>query len=112
MGILKTVSWAILLGMAGLTVAAGAERGLFDAGAALWPDAWFRATLADAYFGFLIAYCWIFYREASWGRRGLWFVLVMTLGTMAVSVYLLIRLYRLPPGGSAEDLLLRARNAG
>ena len=111
MGILKVISWAILLGMAGLTVVASAERGLFEAGAVLWPDAWFRATLADALFGFLIAYCWIFYKEGSWGRRALWFVLVMSLGTIAVSAYLLIRLYRLPPGGSVEDLLLRARAA-
>ncbi|MDE2710974.1 MAG: hypothetical protein OXI65_04325 [Acidobacteriota bacterium] len=60
MGTLKIVSWAILLGMVGLTVFASTEQGLFEAGTLLWPDAWFRATLADAYFGFLIAYCWIF----------------------------------------------------
>lgn len=112
MGIVKLVSWGILLAMVGLTALAGAEQGLFEAGAALWPDAWFRATLADAYFGFLIAYCWIAYREPSWGRRALWFVLVMGLGTIAVSGYLLIRLYRLPPGGSVEDLLLRPRSSG
>ena len=108
MGTLKAVSWTILAGMVGLTVVASTERGLFEAGAALWPDAWFRATLADAYFGFLIAYCWICYRESSRGGRALWFLLVMTLGTIAVSAYLLIRLYRLPPGSSVEDLLLRA----
>ena len=111
MGILKAVSWAILLAMIGLTLAAGAEQGLFEAGAALWPDAWFRATLADAYFGFLIAYCWIFYREASPARRAVWFVLVMSLGTIAVSTYLLIRLYRLPPGASVAALLLRPGSA-
>lgn len=112
MGALKIVSWTILLGMAGLTAAASVEQGLFEAGALLWPDAWFRATLADAYFGFVIAYCWIFYKEASPGRRALWFVLVMTLGTIAVSAYLLIQLYRLPPGSSVEALLLRDRTAG
>lgn len=109
MSILKAVSWAILLAMVGLTLAASAEQNLFEAGAALWPDAWFRATLADAYFGFVIAYCWIAYRERTMGRRILWFVLVMSFGTIAVSVYLLIRLYRLPPGASVEALLLRAR---
>lgn len=111
MGTLKIVSWTILVAMAGLTVVASAEQGLFEAGAFLWPDAWFRATLADAYFAFLIAYCWIFYKEASRGRRALWFVLVMALGTIAVSAYLLIQLYRLPPGSSVEALLLRVRTA-
>ena len=111
MSTLKIVSWAILLGMAGLTVAASAQQGLFEAGALLWPDAWFRATLADAYFGFLIAYCWIFYKEASPARRALWFALVMSLGTIAVSAYLLIQLYRLPPGSPVEALLLRSRTA-
>ncbi|MYF77920.1 MAG: DUF1475 domain-containing protein [Acidobacteria bacterium] len=111
MGTLKIVSWAILLGMVGLTVVAITEQGLFEAGAQLWPDAWFRATLADAYFGFLIAYCWIVYKEASPVRRALWFVAVMSLGTIAVSTYLLIQLYRLPPESSVEALLLRARTA-
>ena len=111
MGALKIVSWAILLGMAGLTAAASAEQGVFEAGALVSPHAWFRATLADAYFGFLIACCWIFYQEASPGRRALWLVLVMALGTIAVSAYLLLRLYRLPPGSPVETLLLRARTA-
>ena len=108
MGILKVISWTILLAMIGLTAAAGSERNLFEAGGALWPDPWFRATLADAYFGFLIAYCWIASRERTAVRRALWFGLVMTLGTIAVSAYLLIQLHRLPPGAPVEALLRRA----
>ena len=111
MRIVKIVAWAILLGMAGLTVLGFRDRGLFEAGAALWPDPWFRATLADACFGFLIAYLWIAWKERSWGRRALSLVAVMSLGTMAVSSYLLIQLHRLPPGSRMEDLLLRERSA-
>ncbi len=107
MTLLRLVSLGVLVSMVSVTVIASGDRGLFEAGSALWPDPWFRATLADAYFGFLFAYLWIAWREPTWPRRVLWFVLVMTLGTIAVSVYLLIRLWMLPRGASVRDLLLR-----
>jgi len=93
--------------IADVTVTATLDRGVFDAGSELWPEAWFRATLADAYCGFLTFYAWVFYRERSWGPRGLWFVAIMALGNIAVSVYVLIRLFRLPAGAGPEQLLLR-----
>jgi len=107
MTVVRIVAWGILLGMIAFTVVASLDRGIFEAGAVLWPHPWFRATLADAYFGFLIAWLWIAYRERTFLRRALWFVLVMGLGTIAISAYLLIRLYRMPAGSSAEDFLRR-----
>jgi len=104
---LKLLFGAVLVVMLYVTVTAGLERGLSDAGADLWPDPWFRATLVDAYCGFLTFYAWVFYRERTWVGRGLWFVAIMALGNIAVSVYLLARLFRLPPGAGAEQLLLR-----
>jgi len=104
---LKVLFGAILVVMLYITVTATFDRGVFDAGSELWPEAWFRATLADAYCGFLTFYAWVFYRERSWGPRGLWFVAIMALGNIAVSVYVLIRLFRLPAGAGPEQLLLR-----
>ena len=82
--------------MLAVTTIASLDRGVFEAGADLWSDPWFRATLADAYFGFLAVYLWIAYKERSWGRRVLWFVLLMLLGNIAIAVYVLIQLFRLP----------------
>lgn len=104
---LKILFALILLAMLAVTTVASLDRSVFTAGAGLWDDPWFRATLADAYFGFLVVYLWIAYKEKTWGRRILWFVLVMTLGNIAIAIYVLIQLFRLPPSASFEDLLLR-----
>lgn len=108
---LKLFFSLVLLAMLAVTGVASFDRGVFTAGAELWPDPWFRATLADAYFGFLTVYLWIAYRERTWPRRLLWLVLVLALGNIAIAVYLLIRLFRLPPGATFEDLLLREGEA-
>jgi len=104
---LKIFFSLILLAMLAVTTVASLDRGVFEAGAGLWPDPWFRATLADAYFGFLVVYLWIAYKENTLGRRILWFVLLMALGNIAIAVYVLIQLFRLPASATFEDLLLR-----
>ena len=107
MTVLKLLFSSVLVGMLAVTTVASLDRGIFEAGAELWQEPWFRATLADAYFGFLAVYAWIAYREASWAGRIPWFVLVMGLGNIAIAVYVLIQLFRLPPGAGAKELLLR-----
>jgi hypothetical protein len=107
---LKVIFALILLSMLAVTAFASFHRGVLEAGADLWQDPWFKATLADAYFGFLVVYLWIAYQQRTWGRRVLWFVLLMLLGNIAIAVYVLIRLFRLPPNSSMEDLLLRKAN--
>ena len=99
---------SILVAMLAVTIAASLHQGLFEAAAMLWPDPWFRATLADAYFGFLTIYCWMAYKEKSWAARALWLVLVMTLGNLAIASYMLIQLFKLQAGDPWSKLLLRA----
>lgn len=108
---LKVLFTLVLLSMLAVTVLASLDRSVFVAGAELWEDAWFRATLADAYFGFLAVYLWIAYKERSWSRRLLWFGLLMALGNIAIAVYLLIQLFRLPASAGMEDLLLRRNDS-
>lgn len=70
---------------------------------------WAVATLFDAYFGFLTFYAWVFYKETSWVARLIWFVLIMGLGNIAMSSYVLIQLFRLRAEQPASDILLRSR---
>lgn len=110
---LKVFFALILLSMLAVTTVASLDRSVFEAGADLWSDPWFKATLADAYFGFLAVYVWIAYKERTWPRKIVWFVLLMLLGNIAIAVYLLIQLFRLPSDATMEDLLLRpAENGG
>lgn len=106
---LRLLFVAILGLMLYVTGAASLDRGVFTAGGALWPDPWFRATLADAYCGFLTFYAWVFYREQSRAGRMLWFVAIMLLGNIAMALYMLVLLFRLPADAGPEQLLLRPR---
>lgn len=97
----------ILAGMLTLTIRASLQEDIFAAGGKLWPSWWFRATLADAYFGFLTFYAWVFYRETSPVSRSVWLLLILLLGNIAMSIYMLIALGRMQSDRPAELLLRR-----
>jgi hypothetical protein len=106
---LKVLFAAILAVMLYVTASAATARGVLAAGTELWKDAWFRATLADAYCGFVTFYAWVFYRERGALSRAGWLVAILGLGNIAMALYMLVRLFRLPAGATAEHLLLRER---
>lgn len=102
---------AIIAIMLVLTVVASVDRSVLTALTELWPDPWFRATLADAYFAFLTFYAWVWYKEPGMGRRGAWLVLILCLGNFAMAGYLLLELRRLRPDDGVDALLLRRASA-
>lgn len=72
------------------------------------PDRWWTlATLLDAYYGFLTFFAWVCFKERAHRARLGWFLLIMTLGNMAMAAYVLIQLFRLKPGEPTHTLLLR-----
>ena len=81
-------------------------RHVFDNGP-LMRDVWFQATLLDAYFGFLTFYVWVAWKERTLAGRVVWFVLIMTLGNMAMSAYVILQLIRLPPECRPHEMLAR-----
>ena len=83
---------AVLVLMLYVTISASLKQDIISATRQLWPDPWFRATLADAYCGFLFFWLWVAWREQSVVRGALWFVLIMTLGNLAMAAYVLIQL--------------------
>lgn len=101
----------ILVGMIAVTTWASLKQPVWEFGGLKGPDAaWTIATLCDAYAGFITFFVWVWYRERSGLIRGLWFVAIMLLGNMAMSLYVLIALARLPAGAPLESLLLRPRS--
>lgn len=68
---------------------------------------WLVATLFDAYFGFLWFWLWVATKESSNIARVVWLVLILLLGNMAMAIYMLIQLWKLPPNPQTKDLLLR-----
>jgi len=100
----------ILAAMIGVTTWAGSQRNLFEAGGELLRNPWGVATLFDTYFGFLTFFIWVAYKERTTLARIACFVLIMTLGNIAMALYVLVHLFRMPANGSVQQLLLR-RNA-
>jgi len=94
---------AVLVVMIGLTIVASLDRGVFVALEDLWPDLWFRATLADAYFAFLTVYLWVAWRERTMAARVLWFVVFMGLGSIGIALYVLTRFLPGEPKAPMSD---------
>jgi len=97
----------IFVWMVVLTIHTGIGMSLWAAWPSFRANPWAVATLYDAYFGFVTFYVWVFYKERSPGLRFLWFILIMGLGNIAMSFYILIQVFKLEPGETMESILLR-----
>jgi hypothetical protein len=49
----------------------------------------------------------VVYKEASWIARVAWLLGILLLGNIAMAVYMLIQLFRVPVSARIEDVLLR-----
>lgn len=99
----------ILVAMLAVTTTASLHQPLWEwGGLKAEPDRWWTyATLADAYFGFLTFYAWVFYKETAAAARAGWFVAIMLLGNIAMAIYVLLQLAKLPAGAPVSQLLIR-----
>lgn len=95
------------LAMLSITITAAIDENIFAAVGKIWPDWWFKVTLADAYLGFLTFFVWLAYKEIHLWRRVLWFALIMLLGNLAISSYMLLELHKLKVGDTFATLLTR-----
>ena len=103
--VLKLLFGAIFVWMSVLTIRTSIAVSLWAAWPSYAANPWAVATLYDAYFGFLTFYVWVVYKERSIWSRLLWFVLIMGLGNIAISLYMLIQLMHLRPDEPAEAII-------
>lgn len=108
--LLMALCVGVIVCMTWITVAASLDRSVLQAASGLWSDLWFRATLMDAYFGFLTFFTWVAYKERNWVARVSWFIAIMLLGNFAMSGYLLWQLSKIE-NFTWEALLLRHKPA-
>ncbi|MBV9493753.1 MAG: DUF1475 family protein [Acidobacteria bacterium] len=104
---LRLLFGAIFVFMIVATVRTSLRISLWDGGGEVLREPWSLMTLFDAYFGFLTFYVWVAYKERGWIARIVWFVLIMALGNIAMSFYMLLELYRVPADANVEAVLLR-----
>lgn len=101
----------VLASMLAVTTWASLDTPIWAIPAQVASHPWFIASLFDAYFGFLTFFVWVAYKESSNVRRGLWLVAILLLGNIAMAVYALVQLFKLPADATVEELLAR-RKAG
>ncbi len=101
----------ILLSLLAFTSYASTQQSVLEwQGLVRAPDHWWtRATLMDAYYGFVTFYVWVFWKEQRWLARIVWFIAIMLLGNMAMSAYVLRELLRLKPDEPTSNLLTARR---
>jgi len=106
---LKLIFALILITIVGATSWASSIMPFYRTPQAVVTHPWFIATLVDTYLAFFTYWLWVAYKERSALVSGLWLVLIFALGNMAMAAYALITLFRLPPGATVEDFLLRRK---
>ena len=104
---LKFVFATIFLWMTVLTIRTSLAVSLWSAWDSFAANPWAVATLYDAYFGFITFWVWVAYKENTLLSRLLWLMLILGLGNIAMSLYVLIQLFRLKPDQPVEALLRR-----
>ena len=106
---LKLMFGAIFLWMLGMTLHIQMHKSLLMSPTEFsWATTpWACATLFDAYFAFLTFFVWVCYKEASMAGRVVWFILIMALGNIAISSYMLLQLFRLKPEEPATAIFSR-----
>lgn len=97
----------VLISMLCVTTWASKQVPIWQLPYETWTHPWFIATLFDAYWGFLTFYCWLVYKEVSWVARIAWLIGILLLGNIAMAIYALIQLFRVPLNARIEDVLLR-----
>ena len=105
----------ILVAMLAVTAWASSEVALWSLPRELVAHPWFIATLFDAYWAFITFYVWMAWKEQSLAARLLWFLAVIALGNIAMAVYMLVELFRVPavgPAGEALHTVFTRRNPG
>ena len=92
--IAKIVSGLGILGLAFGLVYLFIWGDFLEEGAILLSIPWGIFTLIDIYVAFLAFSCWIIYRENSALWSILWVFLVLTLGSLAICIYIFVALLR------------------
>ncbi|MGA2420890.1 MAG: DUF1475 family protein [Candidatus Acidiferrum sp.] len=101
---LRVLFGFIFIFMVVMTIRTSLQQSLWEARPAFVASPWSMATLYDAYFGFITFFCWLAWRERALAVKIVWFVLIMALGNIAMSLYVLLQLFQLKAHEGVAEL--------
>jgi hypothetical protein len=105
--VLRVLAVTVLVAMLFVTSWASSIIALWKMPREVVTHPWFIATLFDTYFAFLWFWAWVAYKEATWLARIAWLVAILVLGNIAMAIYVLVQLFRVPADAKIEQVLLR-----
>lgn len=91
---IKILAWLGLILMSGAIIYGFLYGDFSGEGGRLLSMTWGQVTLIDLYISFSIFIAWVIYREKTYFSKGVWTLLILTLGSYAVCLYILIAAYR------------------
>lgn len=106
---LRVAALIVLISMLCVTTWASSFVALWKMPREVATHPWFIATLFDTYFAFVAFWAWVAYKETSNIARGLWLLAILLLGNIAMSIYVLRELFRVPANATFGDVLLRRK---
>jgi hypothetical protein len=107
--LLRLLFTAVFLSMIWVTSWASHLCPLFAVPRAVSTHPWFIATMFDAYWGFTTFFVWVCFKQLSWTARLAWFLAIMSLGNIAMSLYCLSELYMVKTDGKVLEVLTAKR---
>ena len=99
----------VLVAMLCVTTWASNFVALWNTPRAVATHPWFIATLFDTYFAFLTFWAWVAYKETSNIARVAWLLAILLLGNIAMAIYMLRELFRVPADARLDAVLLRRK---
>lgn len=101
---LKILFSALLVWMCYVVITTSMQSSLFREWNFLGSIPWMRATLWDFYTNVFVIFVWICYKEKTILSKGTWLLLLVTLGSIASCIYMLVQLFRLSPEEGLKEL--------
>jgi hypothetical protein len=108
---LRCLFLVVLGSMLCVTSWASRQQSLYAIPHEVASNPWFIATLFDAYWGFVTFFAWQAWKEQGAAARVLWFVAVVLLGNIAMSLYVLTELFHVRDSARLAEVFTR-RNPG
>ncbi|HWA08148.1 MAG TPA: hypothetical protein VG838_01645 [Opitutaceae bacterium] len=106
---LRGLFLVVLVSMLAVTGWASRQCPLFAVPREVFTHPWFIATMFDAYWGFITFFVWVCAKQTSGAARVAWFLAIVLLGNIAMSLYCLDELFRTPRTGRLADILTARR---
>ena len=109
--VLKVVFAVLLLWMIWVVVETSLRSSLIEEWDTLAAIPWMTATLKDFYTNVFVIFLWVCWKEPGVFRKLLWLILLVGLGSIATTFYVLLQLFRLRPGEGIRELIVRRNGA-